>query len=284
MSVSSRDPVVTPQQGLRLPFSARVRHAQPQASLEALLESWRRLVPEATVLTISATLPLGVDAQRARQALLEFVTGWSSLSPWFEHASLCFDVSATGTATDFCTLLSTSASSAGLGLVLDLPVPSRQATAARSPGEGPEALRRLATLLQPRLAPTLTLASRWLCSRDDAQWAIEQGLPVRLVPGIDADPRQPQRDPGAGVRALVRQIAGKVPQVTLAWPEPGAALDVMRALHRAGTACDLELPPGSPWGALRQVARSAGVAARVHGRWQALSGELNSQRNDVRPQ
>jgi len=283
MSVSTRDPVVA-QHRARLPVSTRARTPQPQASLGAMLEGWRRLVPEATVLTISATLPLGVDAQRARQALLDLVTGWSQQPTWFERTSLAFDVSATGTAADFCATLSAAAGSAGLGLVLDLPAQSRQADASRCPCEGPEALRRLATLLRPRLAPTLTLASRWLSSRDDARWAIEQGLPVRLVPGIDADPQQPQRDPGAGVRALVRQVAGKVPHVTLAWPEPGAALDVMRALRKAGTACDLELAPGSPWGALRQVARSAGVPARVHGCWQALGGELNSLHNDARPQ
>jgi len=281
MSVSTRDPVVA-QHRPRLPLKARAQ--LQQASLGAQLEGWRRLVPEATVLTISATLPLGVDAQRARRALLDLVSGWSKLPTWFEHSSLAFDVSATGTAADFCETLSAKADVAGLGLVLDLPAQSRQADPTRCPCEGPEALRRLATLLRPRLAPTLTLASRWLCSRDDAQWAIEQGLPVRLVPGGDADPQQPQRDPGAGVRALVRQIAGKVPHVTLAWPEPGAALDVMRTLRKAGTACDLELPPGSPWGALRQVARSAGVPARVHGCWQALSAELNSPHNAARPQ
>lgn len=283
MSVSMRDSVAA--RGTRMPFDTRPRPAPLHLNLEATLEGWRRLVPEATMLTVTTTLPVGVDVQCARQAVLGWVSGWSRLAPWFERSSLAVDVSATGTAAEFGSTLATGAERAGLGLVLNLPAQSRQADPARSPCEGPDALRRLATHLRPHLNPTLTLATRWLRSRDDAQWAIEQGLPVRLVPGSDADPRQPLRDPGAGVRALVRQIAGKVPQVTLAWSDPGAALEVLRTLRKAGTACDLELPLGSSLGALRQVARSAGVPVRVHGHWRMLVGsELSSPHSGVPPQ
>lgn len=282
MSVSTRDPVVT--QGQRLPWSTHTRHAQPRPPLDAVLESWRRLIPEATMLTFSPVLPLGMDAQRARETLLNRVDTWLDLPQWFEHTCLAFDATATGTAADFCATLSGSAKRAGLGLVLDLPTPSRITESTRGLCESPDVLRRLAPHLRPQITPTLTLATRWLRSRDDAQWAIEQGMPVRLVPGGDADPRQPQRDPGAGVRVLARHIAGKVPHVTVAWPDPGAALEVLRLLRKAGTACDLEVSPDRPLGALRQVARSAGVPARVHGRWSPLTHRISTPHSDVRPQ
>lgn len=281
MSASLRDHVIAPRLAA---LPARVSAPRRQADLGATLENLRRRVPEATRLTLCAHFPQGIDAWQARQAVMATLDQWSAVPTWFESASLAVDVAATGTAADFSHALAGAARRARVGLLLDLPAAPHQVDPGRHPCEGPEALRRMATHLQPLLTPTITLASRWLRSRDDARWAVEQGLPVRLVPGVDADPQQPQRDACASVRALVRQIAGKVPSVTLAWPDPGTVTDLLRSLLKAGTPCDLEWQAGSPNGAQRQLARGLKVPMRVIAPWTVSTIDLNTPNSVARPQ
>jgi hypothetical protein len=253
-------PAVLPP-GVRLPSPV-----VSTAGLTEALEGLRRRLPEAAQLTLALRGPWGPDSLLARQYPLALLNAWPQVPGWFEHTALALDVHSTGTAADFCTALAIAAQRAALGLVLDLP-PTGPHGASHDLDACTHSLRRMVMGLPAQSRPTLTLATRWLRSRDDARWAIEQGLSVRLVPGAAADPRQPQHDVGASVRTLARQLAGKVPHVTLVCPDPGAALDALGLLRKAGTACDLELGHDWPEGALRQVARRAGVQPRAYIAW-----------------
>lgn len=275
MAVSLRDPAL-----------AALRPDRSTATpLEAALPGWRRAIPEARRLTLQVRLPRGVDAETARGALLDLLARWTGLPTSFEHQALAFEVASTGSASRFCLQLADAACSAGRELVLE---PSDALPMAPAPQQASDTLRTMALALQssPRHllmganTATLTLPCRWLRSGDDAQWAAEQGLPIRLIPGIAADPRQPQRDPGAALRSLLRQVAGRVPHVTLAWPDPGAAHEALRILRCNGTACDLEVAAEAPSGALRQMARSLGVPVRLRGVWGLAGDALGHPRSD----
>lgn len=255
-----------------VPLAARspVLSAPPSlaAGLGEYLEGLRRRLPEATQLTLAWRGPQGGDPPWVRQQLLALLASWQRPPAWLQHTALAVDVQSTGTAADFCAALAAATMQASIGLVLDLPT-RRLHCPDHSLDAYPQALRRMVQRLPAECRPTLTLATRWLRSRDDASWAIEQGLPVRLVPGAAADPQQPQQDVGASMRTLVRQLAGRVPHVTLVCPDPGATQDALGVLRRAGTPCDLELGHHWPQGALRQIARQAGIRPRVYAAWAA---------------
>ena len=61
-----------------------------------------------------------------------------------------------------------------------------------------------------------TLPGRWSRSLDDADWAAERGLTVRVVKGQWADPADPNRDLRAGFLEVVERLAGKPSHVAVA--------------------------------------------------------------------
>lgn len=109
-----------------------------------------------------------------------------------------------------------------------------------------------------------TLPARWRRSVDDAERAIELGLPVRVVKGQWADPDPPALDPRAGFLAVIDRLAGRAPLVAVATHDPSLALTALQRLRAAGTTCELELLYGLPRRAMVPVARAARVPARIY--------------------
>jgi hypothetical protein len=233
-------------------------------ALAASLHRWQQRVPEARRLTWCLRAPRGTDAALVRRALLDGLSCLPDPLGW-DAGDVGFDVAATGSAGLFGEALAGAARQAHHPLVLRLPE-HRLASPAQDL-QAPDAVTRLAEALAGRCAVTVSLAARLQRSRDDAQRAAEQGWSVRLVPGAVADPQQPQLAAAAGLMSMLRQLAGRVPHVTLAWPDASAALEAVRVLQRAGTPCDIELVHGQAIGPLRQMARRLGVPLRFVCDW-----------------
>jgi proline dehydrogenase len=85
-----------------------------------------------------------------------------------------------------------------------------------------------------------TLPGRWRRSREDAAWAVEHGLGVRIVKGQWPDPEGHDLDDRAGFLAVVDQLT-KAPRVAVATHDLRLAREALQRLRTAGTACELEL-------------------------------------------
>lgn len=133
---------------------------------------------------------------------------------------------------------------------------------------GPETADQIFALIAqaPPHAPGLscTLPGRWPRSQDDADWAVDLQLAVRVVKGQWPDPAAPPTDQRAGFLAVVDRLAGRARLVAVATHDPPLAREALARLQAAGTSCELELLFGLPiWPALH-VARAAGVPVRVY--------------------
>jgi hypothetical protein len=69
------------------------------------------------------------------------------------------------------------------------------------------------------------------------------------------------------LQSTLRVLAGRVPHVTLAWPDVSGMVEALRLLQATRTPCDIELAPGRPVGALQQLARRLGVPLRIVCDW-----------------
>jgi proline dehydrogenase len=129
-------------------------------------------------------------------------------------------------------------------------------------------LRLLDDLLQRQLPAddrpaswrfSLSVPSRWKRSRQDARWAADRGVRIRLVKGDFAAETGEALDPCAGFLDLVGQLAGKVPFLALATHDSDLAAQCIARCRKAGTAVQLELFFGRPASAVLELCRSAGV-------------------------
>jgi CelD/BcsL family acetyltransferase involved in cellulose biosynthesis len=109
-----------------------------------------------------------------------------------------------------------------------------------------------------------TLPGRWSRSPQDARWASERGLFVRVVKGQWPDPEQPNRDPRAGYLEVIDQLAGRASRVAVATHDVRLAAEAIRRLKAAGTPCDQELLFGLPMRRSIRQARSLGIGVRVY--------------------
>ncbi len=109
-----------------------------------------------------------------------------------------------------------------------------------------------------------TLPGRWLRSRDDARWASDRDLFVRVVKGEWADPADPQRDKRAGFLEVIDALAGRARRVGVATHDPTLADKSIRRLQQAGTPCDLELLYGLPMRDAIRRASDLGVPVRIY--------------------
>ncbi|HEX4142913.1 MAG TPA: hypothetical protein VHY91_05125 [Pirellulales bacterium] len=109
-----------------------------------------------------------------------------------------------------------------------------------------------------------TLPGRWQRSVDDAQWAIDRRLPVRVVKGQWADPADPTRDLSAGYLEVIDQLAGRAASVAVASHDVPVALEAIRRLEAAGTPCTWELLYGLPMRAALRLAAERNIAVRVY--------------------
>ncbi len=110
----------------------------------------------------------------------------------------------------------------------------------------------------------LTLPGRWTRSLEDADWAVDRGLRVRVVKGQWPCPQHPQTDPRAGFLAVVDRLAGRVPQVAVATHDADLAAQAQTRLAARGTACELELLCGLPRRRVMALARSRGLPVRFY--------------------
>jgi proline dehydrogenase len=109
-----------------------------------------------------------------------------------------------------------------------------------------------------------TLPGRWRRSPNDAHWASDHGLCVRVVKGEWPDPREPQRNPRAGFLEVIDALAGRARRVGVATHDVALARAAIRRLQAAGTPCGLELLYGLPMRESIRHARELGIDVRVY--------------------
>ncbi|NNK91473.1 MAG: hypothetical protein HKO87_03495 [Acidimicrobiia bacterium] len=109
-----------------------------------------------------------------------------------------------------------------------------------------------------------TLPGRWSRSLTDADWAVERGLPVRVVKGQWPDPEDPKRDMVSGCLDVVDRLAGRARHVAVASHDVSLVPEAINRLRAAGTSCELELIHGAPLAEPLDWARNNGVAVRIY--------------------
>jgi proline dehydrogenase len=135
---------------------------------------------------------------------------------------------------------------------------------------GPEVADRSNAMLQAMIDRLggqhlgTTLPGRWKRSLDDADWAVERKLNVRVVKGQWPAPGDPGRDLAAGFLAVIDRLAGRARHVAVATHETALAREAVARLKTAGTPCEIELLFGMPAEPLIRWARENGIAVRIY--------------------
>jgi len=186
-----------------------------------------------------------VQADAIRQLTAQSLDGTLSLKPPALHY-----------APELAARLAAAAAEAGLRLHCD----SHGVEAADPSNAMLEAM--IARLGAARLGTTLP--GRWRRSLSDADWAVAQGLNVRVVKGQWPDPADPGRDMAEGFLAVIERLAGRARHVAVATHDTKLAMAAIARLQAAGTACELELLFGMPAKALLRWAAAKGVGRRVY--------------------
>ncbi len=107
--------------------------------------------------------------------------------------------------------------------------------------------RRLAErLIERGVEVSYTLPGRWRRSVEDAAWAAERGVVVRVVKGQWPDADDPRRDLRSGFLEVVDALAGRASHVALASHDVPLVAQAVARLHRCDTSCGLELLYGLP--------------------------------------
>jgi proline dehydrogenase len=128
-----------------------------------------------------------------------------------------------------------------------------------------EPTRALVEGLLPRYANiSFTLPGRWARSLEDAEWAVNRGVSVRVVKGQWEDPAMPRRDPHTGFLEVIERLAGGARSVAVATHNTTLAAPALEILMKAGTPCELELLFGLPSKAVLRIADAMGVRSRIY--------------------
>lgn len=132
----------------------------------------------------------------------------------------------------------------------------------------PETVDRSRTLIEEFLDRgtelSFTLPGRWARSVDDAAWAVEHGLIVRVVKGQWADPADPHRDPRTGFLQVIESLAGRARHVAVASHDVPIVAQAVGCLRAAGTSCGMELLFGLPMHKSLQLADSVALGVHVY--------------------
>ena len=110
----------------------------------------------------------------------------------------------------------------------------------------------------------LTIPGRWLRSPDDADWATERNIRVRVVKGQWECSVRPDIDPREGFLAVIDRLAGRAAEVAIATHDAPLAHAAIGRLMKTGTACELELLSGLPRREVMTVAREFGIPVRLY--------------------
>jgi proline dehydrogenase len=116
----------------------------------------------------------------------------------------------------------------------------------------------------PKLDIGFTLPGRWKRSLEDADWACEKKLFVRVVKGQWADPSDPNANSEQGFLNVIDRLSGRARKVAVATHDPKLARKALLHLKAAGTPCELELLHGLPMRGCLEVARQLDVPVRVY--------------------
>jgi proline dehydrogenase len=109
-----------------------------------------------------------------------------------------------------------------------------------------------------------TLPGRWRRSLADGDWAVSQGLVVRVVKGQWPDPDAPDYEARAGFLAVVERLAGRARRVAVATHDAPLARAALGTLLTARTPCEMQLLYGLPIRNSLRVARALGVPVRIY--------------------
>jgi proline dehydrogenase len=109
-----------------------------------------------------------------------------------------------------------------------------------------------------------TLPGRWQRSVDDAHWAAERGIVVRVVKGQWPDSTDPQRDLRQGFLRVIDALAGRARHVAVASHDVPLVAQAVRCLRGENTSCELELLHGLPAGPSLDLSDRLELAVRVY--------------------
>jgi len=108
-----------------------------------------------------------------------------------------------------------------------------------------------------------TLAARWNRCIDDATWAIDRSLPVRIVKGQWPDPSR-DRDLRQGYLDLIDTLAGRARHVAVATHDAPLIAKSLARLRATKTSCELELLHGLPMRRCLEIANDLKVPVRIY--------------------
>ncbi len=112
----------------------------------------------------------------------------------------------------------------------------------------------------PGLQIGYTLPGRWTRSLSDADWAVERGLPVRVVKGQFSGDAGDEADPRRGFLEVVSRLAGRASHVDIATHDEPLAQEAASLLASAGTPFDRE----QLFGMARQREAAGASAQRIY--------------------
>jgi len=123
----------------------------------------------------------------------------------------------------------------------------------------------IAAMLPQQVQLGCTLPGRWARSQEDADWAVERGLAVRVVKGEWAEVA-PSSEPDlrVGFLAVVDRLAGRARHVAVATHDPPLAREALQRVRATRTSCELELQVGFPVRSVLRIAGEMGVPVRFY--------------------
>jgi proline dehydrogenase len=110
----------------------------------------------------------------------------------------------------------------------------------------------------------VTLPGRWLRSLDDADWAVERGLNVRVVKGQWPCSSDPRRDLRTGFLEVIDRLAGRAFNVAVATHDIPLAEEAIARLRAAGGACEIEQLYGIASARSLRWAKENGIKVRLY--------------------
>jgi proline dehydrogenase len=108
------------------------------------------------------------------------------------------------------------------------------------------------------------LPGRWHRSPEDAEWAIENNLKVRVVKGQWVDPEATDIELCTGFLRVIDRLAGRACQVGVATHDIPLAEEAIKRLKAADTPCEMELLYGLPARGSVRLAQRLGVGVRFY--------------------